>query len=40
MVKGEIRASTPNPHRDDITRALLRDILHKADISIEEWERL
>ena len=40
MVKGEIKVSIPNPHRGDISRALLRDILRKADISIEYWESL
>ena len=40
MDKGRVKVSIPNPHKGDISRALLREILRKAGISIEEWESL
>ena len=40
MVKGRLRVVIPNPHRTDISRTLLAQILRHAEISREEWERL
>ena len=40
MEKGRIRVRIPNPHRSDIGRTLLTQILHQAEISREDWERL
>ena len=40
MVNGDIKVTIPNPHRGDISRALLRDILRKAGISLDYWETL
>ena len=40
MKKGRIRVRIPNPHRADIGRTLLAQILEQAEISREEWERL
>ena len=40
MTNGRIRVTIPNPHRGDIGRRLLADILRQAGISREEWEKL
>lgn len=40
MVKGSLRLVIPNPHRGDISRALLGKILQQAGIDQTEWERL
>ncbi|HFE66962.1 MAG TPA: type II toxin-antitoxin system HicA family toxin [Chloroflexi bacterium] len=40
MVKGDLRLVIPNPHKGDISRALLSRILKQAGITREEWERL
>ena len=40
MEKDRIRVVIPNPHRSDINRTLLTQILRQAQISREEWENL
>ncbi|MBI2476249.1 MAG: type II toxin-antitoxin system HicA family toxin [Candidatus Taylorbacteria bacterium] len=40
MVKGELKVRIPNPHRSDISRYLLAEILRQAGISNDEWENL
>lgn len=40
MVKGELRVRIPNPHRGDIGKNLLKQILKEADIKLEVWEKL
>lgn len=40
MVRAELRLTIPNPHKGDISKALLSKILRQADISKQEWERL
>jgi len=40
MVCGETRITIPNPHRGDIGRNLLSQILKQAGISRREWESL
>ncbi len=40
MVKGQLRLVIPNPHKGDISRALLSRILRQAGIERENWERL
>jgi len=40
MVKGELRVRIPNPHREDIGKNLLREILREAGIEIGAWEEL
>jgi len=37
MIKGELKLHIPNPHRGDISKHLVAEILRQADISIEEW---
>jgi len=40
LVKGELRLTLPNPHQGEIGRDLLGRILHQANISRVEWEKL
>jgi len=40
MVKAELRLVIPNPHKGDISKALLAKILRQADISKDDWESL
>lgn len=38
MVKERLKIRIPNPHRSDISKDLISEILRQAGISIEEWE--
>ncbi len=38
MAKGELKIRIPNPHRGDISKYLLAEILRQAEISNDEWE--
>lgn len=38
VVKGELKVHIPNPHRGDISRHLLAEILRQAGIGNDEWE--
>ena len=40
MVKGGLRLRVPNPHKGDIGKDLLKQILKEADIKKETWEKL
>jgi predicted RNA binding protein YcfA (HicA-like mRNA interferase family) len=40
MVKDRLRVRIPNPHREDIGRNLLGEILREAGIEISAWEEL
>lgn len=40
MKRDSLKLPIPNPHQGDISTPLLRRILQKAGISVEEWERL
>jgi hypothetical protein len=40
MVKAELKVRIPNPHRGDISAALVSEILRQAGVSNEEWENL
>ena len=37
MVKRELRVRIPNPHRGDISKHLIAEILRQANISQEDW---
>jgi predicted RNA binding protein YcfA (HicA-like mRNA interferase family) len=37
MIKGELKARIPNPHRSDISKELLAEILRQAEIPFEVW---
>ena len=38
MVKGELKVHIPNPHRGDISKHLIAEILKQAGVSVDEWE--
>lgn len=38
MVKGAFKVHIPNPHRADISKQLVAEILRQADIAPNEWE--
>ena len=38
--KDQLRLFIPNPHKGEISRALLNEILREAEISREEWQNL
>ena len=40
MVRGTLKLRIPNPHRAEVSRDLLAEILRQANISREEWEAL
>ncbi|GAB4385762.1 MAG: hypothetical protein Kow00121_51100 [Elainellaceae cyanobacterium] len=40
MVKDNIRLIIPNPHKSDIGKSLLAEILRQAKVSLDEWEAL
>jgi predicted RNA binding protein YcfA (HicA-like mRNA interferase family) len=40
MLKGEIRLIIPNPHRGDISKGLLAELLRQAGIERDQWEAL
>ena len=40
MVKADLRVRIPNPHKRDIGKNLLKQILIEAEIEIGVWEKL
>ncbi len=40
MVKDQLRLRIPNPHKKEISRGLLAEILRQANITRNEWEEL
>ncbi len=40
MIKDGMRVRIPNPHRGDIGKNLLKQILREAEIDKVEWEEL
>ena len=39
MIKGRQKIRIPNPHISDIGIGLLKEILHQAGISPEQWDK-
>jgi predicted RNA binding protein YcfA (HicA-like mRNA interferase family) len=37
MVKGALKVRVPNPHRGDISKHLVVEILRQAGISLKDW---
>ncbi len=37
MINGEIRLTLPNPHKTEISTALLSNLLKQAGIAREDW---
>ncbi|MCP6757850.1 MAG: type II toxin-antitoxin system HicA family toxin [Fischerella sp. CENA71] len=40
MVKDDVTVRIPNPHKGDIGKGLLAEILRQAEIEKDEWEQL
>lgn len=40
MAKGDFKLRIPNPHRGDISKHLLSEILRQAAIFSKEWQKL
>ncbi len=40
MVKGDLKVRIPNPHRGDISKHLIAEILKQANISSKEWGKI
>ena len=38
MVKGGLKLRIPNPHKSDISKSLVAEILSQAEISNKDWE--
>ena len=38
MIKGKLKVRIPNPHRGDISKHLISEILRQAGISSKEWD--
>ena len=38
MVKDELKVRIPSPHRGDISKHLIAEILRQAGITVQEWE--
>ena len=38
MVKSGLKVRIPNPHRGDISKSLVSEILRQAGISSRDWE--
>lgn len=39
MTKNEFKIHIPNPHKKDISKHLISEILRQAGITPEEWDR-
>ena len=39
MIKEQISVTIPNPHKGDISKSLLSEILRQAGISVSEWNK-
>ena len=40
MVKGNLKLRVPNPHKREISKYLLSEILRQAGISRDQWNKL
>lgn len=40
MIKQELKIRIPNPHKGDISRHLISEILRQAEISSMEWDNV
>jgi predicted RNA binding protein YcfA (HicA-like mRNA interferase family) len=38
MIKGDLKIRIPNPHKGDIAKHLIPEILRQANISPSEWD--
>ena len=40
MIKRNLKLIVPNPHKSDISKSLLSEILRQAGVSSNEWNKL
>ena len=40
MVNGGLKIRIPNPHRGDISKYLIAEILRQAGITLDEWDMI
>lgn len=40
MIKGELKVHIPNPHRIDVSKHLIAEILRQAGISSDDWDSI
>lgn len=40
MNNGNLRLRIPNPHKSDISKTLVSELLKQANIPQEEWEKI
>jgi ABC-type phosphate transport system substrate-binding protein len=40
MAKGALKVRIPNPHKGDISKHLVSEILRQAGIPVKEWNQL
>ena len=40
MIKGSQKIRIPNPHVEDISASLVKEILRQAGISFQEWDNV
>ncbi|MFZ2205159.1 MAG: type II toxin-antitoxin system HicA family toxin [Minisyncoccia bacterium] len=40
MTKGNLKLHIPNPHKGDISKGLLSEILRQAGVKSNEWSKL
>ncbi len=40
MIKGDLKVRVPNPHKSDISKSLVSEILRQAGISAKDWDNL
>ena len=40
MIMGKLKVRVPNPHRGDISRHLVAEILRQAGIASDEWDKI
>lgn len=40
MIKRRLKVRIPNPHRGDISKYLVMEILKQAEISSEDWDAI
>jgi len=39
MIKNKLKIRIPNPHKSEISKHLVSEILRQADIANDEWEK-
>lgn len=40
MIKGKLKLHIPNPHKSDISKHLITEILKQTEISFKDWNNI